>query len=57
VTAAAPEGALVRFSAEARIDRRHFGVTGMRLAASSVVEIRIQATGVPAGESAGASGA
>ena len=47
VTAAAQEGALVRLSAHARIDRRHFGVTRMRFAASSVVEIRIQATGIP----------
>ena len=54
VTAATREGATVRLVAEARIDRRNFGVTRMRFAASSVVELRIEAVGVPTGTEAGA---
>ena len=57
VTAATQEGAMVRLSAEARIDRRSFGVTRMRLAAASLVEIHIEAVGTPMGTEAGAPGA
>jgi polyisoprenoid-binding protein YceI len=48
VTTAAQEEALVRLNAVARVDRRDFGVTRMRLAASSTVDVRIEAVGVPA---------
>jgi polyisoprenoid-binding protein YceI len=50
VTAAAPEGSMVRLSAVARVNRRDVGVTRMRLAASSMVDVRIQAVGVPVGQ-------
>jgi polyisoprenoid-binding protein YceI len=45
VTAAAQEGSVVRLSAVARVDRRDFGVTRMRLAASPTVDVRIEAAG------------
>jgi polyisoprenoid-binding protein YceI len=47
VTSAATEGALVRVCATAQVDRRAFGVTAMRAAASSLVDIVIEAVGTP----------
>lgn len=47
VTSASTDGALVRVRATARVDRREFGVTAMRAAASSVVSIAIEAVGTP----------
>jgi hypothetical protein len=54
VTAAFEEGAGVHVGATTRVDRRAFGVTRMRAAASSRVDVRIEAVGVPLadGESA-----
>ena len=49
VTAASWEGGVARLSGAAQIDRREFGVTGMRLAASARVDIRIAALGTPVG--------
>jgi polyisoprenoid-binding protein YceI len=48
VTAARQEGALVRVEATARVDRRAFGVTRMRAAASAFVNVTIEAVGTPA---------
>jgi hypothetical protein len=42
---------MVRLSAVARVNRRDVGVTRMRLAASSMVDVRIEAVGVPVGQS------
>jgi polyisoprenoid-binding protein YceI len=47
VTSASTEGALVRVRATALVDRRVFGVTAMRAAASSHVTIVIEAVGTP----------
>jgi polyisoprenoid-binding protein YceI len=47
VNSASADGALVRVRATARVDRREFGVTAMRAAASSVVNIEIEAVGTP----------
>jgi polyisoprenoid-binding protein YceI len=47
VTSARTEGALVRVRATAQVDRRVFGVTAMRAAASSVVSVEIEAVGTP----------
>jgi polyisoprenoid-binding protein YceI len=41
------EGGLARVGAEARVDRRDFGVTGQRAAASSVIQVQIEAVGSP----------
>jgi polyisoprenoid-binding protein YceI len=49
VTSASLEGGLVRIAAWAHVDRREFGVTGMRAAASSVIEVRMEAVGTPVG--------
>jgi polyisoprenoid-binding protein YceI len=49
VLAASAESGRVRISAAARVDRRAFGVTGMRVAAASYVDVQIEAVGVPAG--------
>lgn len=53
VTTASWEGGLARLSGAAQIDRREFGVTGMRLAASARVDIRIEARGAPIGAPTG----
>jgi polyisoprenoid-binding protein YceI len=50
LTAAAAEGSMVRLSAVAQVNRRAFGVTRMRLAASAMVDVAIEAVGVPVGE-------
>jgi len=47
VTTASTDGALVRFRATARIDRRAFGVTALRAAASSMLDLEIEAVGTP----------
>lgn len=47
VTSASTEGALVRVGATALVDRRVFGVTAMRAAASSQITIVIEAVGTP----------
>jgi polyisoprenoid-binding protein YceI len=47
VTWASTEGALVRVRATARVDRRAFGVTAMRAASSSVINIVIEVVGTP----------
>ena len=47
VTSASSEGALVRVRATALVDRRVFGVTAMRAAASSHITIAIEAVGTP----------
>jgi polyisoprenoid-binding protein YceI len=47
VTSAATEGALVRVRAAAQVDRRAFGVTAMRAAASSLINIEIEVVGTP----------
>jgi hypothetical protein len=41
---------MLRLSAVAQVDRRAFGVTRMRLAASSMVDVAIEAVGGPLGE-------
>ena len=40
-------GGLARVGAEARIDRRDFGVTAQRAAASSLIQVQIEAVGSP----------
>ncbi len=47
VTSATTDGALVRVRTTARVDRREFGVTAVRVAASSVINIEIEAVGTP----------
>ena len=47
VTSASVDGALVRLRATARVDRREFGVTGRRGFAGPVVDLEIDAVGVP----------
>ncbi|HUE05907.1 MAG TPA: YceI family protein [Acidimicrobiales bacterium] len=47
VTSASTDGALVRLHAAARVDRREFGVTAMRAAASAAINIEIDAVGTP----------
>jgi polyisoprenoid-binding protein YceI len=47
VASAATEGALVRVRATAQVNRRAFGVTALRAAASSVINIAIEAVGTP----------
>ena len=47
VTAASTDGALVRVRATAQVDRRVFGVTAQRAAASSVINVGIEAVGAP----------
>ncbi|HSZ37959.1 MAG TPA: YceI family protein [Acidimicrobiales bacterium] len=47
VTSASADGALLRVHATARVDRRAFGVTAMRAAASSVIELEIEVVGTP----------
>jgi polyisoprenoid-binding protein YceI len=48
VTSARQEGALVRIAALARVNRRAFGVTRQRAAASSWVDVTMEAVGAPA---------
>jgi hypothetical protein len=45
VTSAWQEGALARVDATARIDRRVFGVTRMRAAASAHLDVTLEAVG------------
>jgi polyisoprenoid-binding protein YceI len=45
VSSAGQEGALVRVEARTRVDRRAFGVTRMRAAASAHVDVKIHAVG------------
>ena len=45
VSSAGQEGALVRVEARTRVDRRAFGVTRMRAAASAHFDVRIEAVG------------
>jgi polyisoprenoid-binding protein YceI len=40
-------GGLVRLEATAEVDRRQFGVTALRAAASSRIQLRIEAVGTP----------
>jgi polyisoprenoid-binding protein YceI len=47
VTETSTEGALVRVRAMAQVDRRTFGVTAQRAAASSIVQLEIEAVGTP----------
>jgi polyisoprenoid-binding protein YceI len=47
VTSACTDGALVRVRAIAQVDRRAFGVTAMRAAASARVDIVIEAVATP----------
>jgi polyisoprenoid-binding protein YceI len=47
VTSAKQEGASVRIEASARLDRRAFGVTRMRAAASARLDVAIEAVGAP----------
>ncbi|HEY1443682.1 MAG TPA: YceI family protein [Acidimicrobiales bacterium] len=47
VTSASTEGALVRVRATAQVDRRVFGVTALRAAASSRIDVVIEAVGTP----------
>jgi polyisoprenoid-binding protein YceI len=47
VTSARQEGARLRVTASARVDRRRFGVTRMRVAASSRIDLTIEAVGTP----------
>ena len=47
LTAASAQGDLVHVDAAGRIDRRAFGVTGMRAAASRHIDVRIEAVGTP----------
>ena len=47
VSSASVEGGLVRIQATARVDRRPFGVTAMRAAASAVIDLQIDAVGTP----------
>jgi polyisoprenoid-binding protein YceI len=48
VTSASLEsGGLVHFVATARVNRRDFGVTAMRAAASALIDLRIEAVGTP----------
>jgi polyisoprenoid-binding protein YceI len=47
VTSARQEGALVRVEAAARVDRRTFGVTRMRAAASAHIDVTMEAVGSP----------
>lgn len=47
VTWASIDGALLRVRATAQVDRRAFGVTAMRAAASSVINIEVEAVGTP----------
>jgi polyisoprenoid-binding protein YceI len=51
VEAASFDHGLARVRARARVDRRDFGVTGQRAAASSLIDIRIEAVGSPVGRS------
>jgi polyisoprenoid-binding protein YceI len=41
------DGGLARVQAQARVDRRDFGVTAQRAAASWLIEVRIEAVGSP----------
>ena len=47
VVTASTDGALVRVRATTRVDRRAFGVTALRAAASSMLDIEIEAVGTP----------
>jgi polyisoprenoid-binding protein YceI len=47
VTSARQEGALVQVVASARVDRRTFGVTRLRAAASAHLDVTIEAVGTP----------
>ena len=47
VTAASRDGALVRVRATAQVDRRVFGVTALRAAASAAIDIEIEVVGTP----------
>jgi polyisoprenoid-binding protein YceI len=49
VSAVVWEGGLAHVSATARVNRRDFGVTAMRAAASAEIEVRIDAVGTPVG--------
>jgi polyisoprenoid-binding protein YceI len=47
VTSATQEGGLVRVAASATVDRRAHGVTGLRVAASTLIHVEIEAVGTP----------
>jgi polyisoprenoid-binding protein YceI len=47
VRSARQEGALVRVDATTRVNRRAFGVTRLRAAASSLIDVTIEAVGAP----------
>ncbi len=47
VTSATQEASLIRVAATATVDRRAHGVTARRVAASSRIEVRIEAVGTP----------
>jgi polyisoprenoid-binding protein YceI len=47
VTSTVTENALLRVRAAAQVDRRAFGVTAARAAASAVIDIEIDAVGTP----------
>ncbi len=47
VASARQEGALVRVDATARVNRRAFGVTRLRAAASSFIDVTIEVVGTP----------
>ena len=47
VTSASQEGGVVRVEAKTRVDRRVFGVTRMRAAASAHVDVTMEAVGTP----------
>jgi polyisoprenoid-binding protein YceI len=51
VTSARQDGALIRIEATARVNRRDFGVTRQRAAASKCMDVTIEAVGVPVGAS------
>ena len=49
VTSASVDGGLLRVRARTKVDRRAFGVTALRAAASSVIDIEVEAVGTPLG--------
>jgi polyisoprenoid-binding protein YceI len=51
VTSARQDGPLIRVEATARVNRRDFGVTRQRAAASTMIDVTIEAVGVPVGAS------
>ena len=50
VTSISTEGGLLRVRATTQVDRRAFGVTALRAAASSVIDIAVEAVGTPVRE-------